>query len=196
MRFILFNIVVAAGLFFLFTQGEPGDAGAPNVFPGAVLKATEIGETLVEKFAGTDGPQRDHAAPPGEPQAPMSTAGKDQPQGEEPKEVKKPAPPPGPRAMAEGSDDAPPSPAAADDGPVPVIAAAERPAHPVPEGRMVADLDPEVLRRRAEVLGQDPGQPRFAIEDGRRMMTPAERRRELEALVERMELFYLGRVGD
>jgi hypothetical protein len=56
-------------------------------------------------------------------------------------------------------------------------------------------LDTEVRRRRAEVLGEATRQPRVTVAEGTELMTPAERRRELDALVERMELIYIGQIG-
>ena len=60
---------------------------------------------------------------------------------------------------------------------------------------LAGGLDADVRQRRAEVLGEAGRKPRVTVEEGGELMSPAERRRELDALVEQMELLYIGQIG-
>ena len=196
MRFILFNIVVAAGLVFLLTR--TGDLVAPagrDTFSDVVLKATEIGDQVAEKLARA---RRSTASD--ETGAPVMNADRDPPAAPgTPKAVEatepSPSPPTGPRAVA-GSQAAEESVTDAEPAalPPPLPAAIEVPPRTV-AAVPADDLDAEVRKRRAEVLGEGSAKARFTVEEGSELMTPAERRRELDALVEEMELLYIGQIG-
>ena len=56
---------------------------------------------------------------------------------------------------------------------------------------MPAFTEPAVAKRRDEILkGVAPAEPRLALKQGERMMTPEQRRKELFSLAEEMELLY------
>ncbi len=165
MKFILFNIVVAAGLVFLLTgTDDPVASSGRGVFSEAVLKATQMSDQVAQRLARAGSSVSPETPAPQTPaQAEAAPA--------------KAAPPPLP----------------------PAIPVAPREARMVPGDADVAapggGLDPDVRQRRAEVLGEARRRPRVTVEEGGELMSPAERRRELDALVEQMELLYIGQIG-
>jgi hypothetical protein len=192
MKFLLFNIAVAAALVFLFTA----DRGEVQKIAGQVhdaagdmksyaSKALGAGQRMIGREPATSGHRTEPAPPPAAKPAvadPGLTA---------PKPVVEPPPPPVrpqlPRQLAEHLPAAPET---------------------SPETRLktgpaaAAKLDPEIARRRREVLnGIDTanlaGVPAAApaLKEGTQLMTPSDRRRELLSLAEEMELLYARSLG-
>jgi hypothetical protein len=181
MKFILFNVVVAAGLVFLLTgTDDPLASSGRDVLSEAVLKATDLGDQVAERLA------RANSSKP--PEAPAPT----------PKPTQ--AAPPVPKAGQQSSPPTPEQVEAAKPPPFPpAIQVTERKTRTVPGEPEVAsvagDADAQVRQRRAEVLGEAGRKPRVTVEEGSELMSPSERRRELNALAEQMELFYIGQIG-
>ncbi len=183
MKFILFNVVVAAGLVFLLTGTDnPVPSTGPGVFSEAVLKVSELGDQVAQRLA--------HAGPSESPEAP-APAKADPPARNADQETPPPSPAPAPASKQAVTTKPPPFP--------PAIEVAPRKTRAVPGDADVAaldgDLDADVRQRRAEVLGEVRRKPRVTVEEGGKLMNPAERRRELDALVEQMELLYIGQIG-
>ena len=181
MKFILFNVVVAAGLFFLLTGTDsPVLSTGPGVFSDAVLKASELGDKVAQRLA--------HVGPSESPEIP-APAKANPPARNADQETFPPPPAPAPKQVV--TTNPPPFP--------PAIEVAPRKINAVPGDADVAaiadDLDADVRQRRAEVLGEVKRKPRVTVEEGGKLMNPAERRRELDALVEQMELLYIGQIG-
>ncbi len=193
MRFILFNIVVAAGLVYLLTGTDgPIASTGRGVISNAVLKATEIGDQVAERLARVDTFEASETPLP----AGLSAGNRDRedsppaPKADETTKLP-PQAPTGGRAIAgrPAENGPPPLP--------PAIPVAPREPRAVPANPAVAarGLDADVRQRRAEVLGEATPKSRVTIEEGSELMTPTERRRDLDALVEQMELLYIGQRG-
>lgn len=193
MKFILFNVVVAAGLVFLLTGTDgPASSTGRGVLSDAVLKATEIGDQFAERLARVGTSQSPETPLP----AGLSAGNGDRkspPPAPKADETTKPLPqaPTGGRAIAATPTETAPPPLP------PAIEVAPREPRAVPTRPAVAarTLDAEVRQRRAEVLGEAAPKTRVTVEEGSELMTPTERRRELDALVEQMELLYIGQIG-
>lgn len=198
MKYVLFNIAVATALVFLFTadRGEVQRiAGRAHDVAGDVKayadKAFSTGRSLLARQAVNNERQTDPApvaapakpvpAPTPKPAAPTATRPA-LPPTTTPPAVTPPAPsrtPPAARRRLAGNFPAVPE-------TEPKVAAPSLAAAPS------ADLDPDVAKRRREVLqGIDTTAAAAPVlKEGTRLMTPSERRRELLSLAEEMELLY------
>ncbi len=161
MRYLMFNLVVGAALFYLMAGDGPAVNPAPAGLEGAMDRAAGLARQATERashlFTG--------ATPPASSPSDVAVAPAPDPKAPE-------APPPPPT-------------------PVPAVE-----SDPLPAAETVPDPSPEVLKRRAEVLSSGSSSGPVALAEGEPLMTPRERRRELDALVEEMELFYFTRVGN
>jgi len=191
MKYLLFNVAVAAALVFLFTadRGEVQKiAGRVHDAAGDMKahanKALETGQSLLKRDLAEAGRKTD-PVPAAAPVAPVAPMTKPEPQPAAkpaaPPVVTRPEPPSAPLTE-------PPAPSRlAGNIPVPPQAA---PAIPT---MAAAGLDPAVAKRRREVLdGIDTAAVAAApaLKEGTRLMTPTERRKELLSLAEEMELLY------
>ena len=209
MRFLLFNLVVAGALFYLFTADRSDIHGVASTAHATVDQVEELTYTAVDTVNGFIEEKADFKAPVFDPLPPRMEI--------RPEIVAAPAPalvetPPSP-VVAETKDDG----AAEESGttdeattePV-MVAAVDLPArdvavlnvYPVPDPAealaRAAVTDPAVARRRAEVLGETaavetpvPGKPEIAIAEGETLMSPKQRRKELYNLAQEMELLFL-----
>lgn len=187
MKYLLFNVAVAAALVFLFTA----DRGEVQKIAGRVhdaagdmkayaTKALDTGKTLLDREVAKAEPKAEPApaaAPPNPPTQPVT------------KPVTKPVAP----SLA-----TPPEPASRPllprrlAGNIPAIP--KTGSHIINRKSPVA-LAPEVAKRRREVLdgidaaaASDAAAP--VLKEGTRLMTASERRKELLSLAEEMELLY------
>ncbi len=179
MRFLLFNIVVGVALLNLFGGG------------------LDLND-LKQRFLDTEPVAEMVATPVATPAAtaPIAVAATQGPGSgrdviEEPKPpVKKPVTKPVKKPKRSNADTA-----------LPQLAEA-RTIESAPEPKVVPNAAPKtmpdaVAQRRAEVLADGPAKPtrRVALKAGSAMMSTTERRRELDALVEEMEMLYLDKIG-
>ena len=192
MKFLLFNIAVAAALVFLFTadRGEVQKiAGQVHDAAGDVKayasNALSAGQRMIEREpAKTD---RKSESAPGAAPPPPAISPVDNPPLTAPKPAAEPpAPPMRPQLPRQLADNLPAVPETG-----PGIGAAP-----------AAGLDPEIARRRQEVLdGIDTadlkGVPSTApaLKEGTQLMTASDRRKELLSLAEEMELLYARSLG-
>ncbi len=169
MKFLIFNLTVAAALFYLVTA----DRSEFQVAAGRVHDVAGEIKTMA-KDAVDEGRRmlgrKTSRAEPAPAQAPrLADAVK------KVTETRIPATPP----------PAPPADTKAEPPPVPNTAVAKSPV-PVPPV-----IEPAVAQRRDEVLkGVAPDERRLSLKEGERMMTPEQRRKELFSLAEEMELLY------
>ncbi len=207
MRFLLFNLVVAGALFYLFTADRDDIRGVASSAHATLDQMEELTYTAVdtvngfmEEKAGIQTPEFAPIAAPTEIQpAPLATP---QPAGLEN--------PPLPLTAETGDDGA-----SEENGPAyekttkPVMVAATDlpaqevpvlPVHAVPDPPLA---DPAVARRRAEVLGEAAavetpatGKPEIAIAEGETLMSPRQRRKELYNLAQEMELLFLRKTAE
>ncbi len=180
MRFLLFNVVVGLALLNLFGGGlDLNDLKQRFLSTESVIEMTAETPAAPIVVAAKQGPGsgRDVIGEP-EPKPP----------------VKKPVTKPVKKPKQSSAAPALPKFAPA----LPKLAEA-RTIAPAPEPKMVPNA---VAKRRAEVLGTEVAQGtrskparRVALKAGAAMMSTADRRRELDALVEEMEMLYLDKVG-
>lgn len=179
MKFLVFNLAVAAALVFLFTAdrgdvqkmaGQVHDAAAD--VKAYAKRTLNKGEKILNSgiAASADAPEPAQRAAPAKP-APAPVPAPRQTNGTPPKLKAVPPPPAPPKASR--------------------IANAAPAAPPL-------SLKPEVAKRRREVLdGLPPANPTATIaatapklKEGTKLMTAADRRKELLSLAEEMELLY------
>ena len=177
MKFLLFNLIVAASIYYLFA----GDAGRDSmeVAAGRAIEAAGPAVERAREAIGTAAPRGEMAMAPVSPVlAPVSEAA----------------------MVAEPIVTSPELPALAADAlapvSVPVLAVVEGPEINLALQQGVAELaDPEVQRRRAEVLGYATAmQPDATV--AAQFMTPADRRNELDRLVREMEILFARNLGN
>jgi hypothetical protein len=188
MKFLIFNLAVAAALVFLFAadRGEVQRvAGQVRDAVGGVKdyarKALDDGKAAL---GGTVVPEPPEAAAPLPVEAPADARAEARPVAPQPPEA-------APRGRS-----APPRPPAPPRTAVAVAPPGDA-IPPAPPG-----LDPAVAQRRKEVLegivSADPApasSPAPALREGTRLMSAADRRKELLSLAEEMELLYARSVG-
>jgi hypothetical protein len=182
MRFILFNITVGIALIYLFKGGE---LPMPDLQAGLNQAKAHIGEiTKTIDVAAGKSHGRDVIRQPKPTPKPQ------------PKHQPKPQPKPKPK-KAKTAPNLPPL-----DKPIQVAARPEPKNAPNTATSVIPPVPPAlpaIEARRAEVMAE--GQPaqtaprRVALKDGTSLMTLAERRRELNALAEEMEMLYIDKVG-
>ncbi len=171
MKFLLFNVAVAAALVFLFTadRGEVQKiAGQVHDAAGDMKayanKALNTGQTMLGRDAAKADRKTEPAAPAAAPSLPAATPAVTQPEPT--------SEPPLSRQLARNLP------------PMPEI------GPEISEAASV-NLNPAVAKRRREVLdGIDTADAAPALKEGTRLMTPSERRKELLSLAEEMELLY------
>ncbi len=162
MKFLIFNLTVAAALFYLINA----DRAEFQVAAGRVHDVAGEIKSMAERAVDTGRNMLDRSRPQPTPAAAprpvRETAAK---------APTRPPPEAGPETATE-----PPS------APKPAFA---KPAAPPPAA------GPAVARRRDEILnGVGTVEQKLSLKDGTRMMTPQQRRRELFSLAEEMELLY------
>ena len=187
MRFLLFNVVVGLALLNLFGGGlDLNDLKQRFLSTESVIEMTAETPAAPIVVAAKQGPGsgRDVIGEP-EPKPP----------------VKKPVTKPVKKPKQSSAAPALPkfAPALPKFAPALPKLAEARTIAPAPEPKMVPNA---VAKRRAEVLGTEVAQGtrskparRVALKAGAAMMSTADRRRELDALVEEMEMLYLDKVG-
>ena len=173
MKFLLFNIVVAGALVFLFA----GDRDLPRSFADRARTEAAAISAKAADMIGISAPEKAAASPtPAPPAAPAAKA-------------PSPAPKREPAATPPALKQAPKP------EPVRTVAAAEPDALP----DALPGVPPEVAKRRAEVLGAAPVPDASAARtpDGEpaRFMSPEDRRRDLLRLSEEMEIFSATTIG-
>lgn len=171
MKFLIFNLTVAAALFYLVTADRSEFQAAAGRVHDAAGEIKTMAEEAVDegrKMLGRKTSRVEPAPAPVQP-ARLADAAKKVP------ETRVPATPP----------PAPPADTTAEPPPAPKTAVAKSPA-PMP-----TVIEPAVAKRRDEVLkGVAPAERRLSLKAGERMMTPEQRRKELFNLAEEMELLY------
>ncbi len=175
MKTLVFNLLVVGALAFLLFDGDP-----PTSLRGAVDKVAvkagqlvETGKALVAKPAPRAG-----QTPPVTP-APVAQTPADKSR-DEPRDEPVVATPTPVASVAKA-----PRP----------ISQAPRPAKPAKAADAPARaLDPEIARRRAEVLGERPDSAASAPVAPTGFMAPRVRRAELQKLAEDMELMFVDNV--
>ena len=234
MRFLMFNLVVGAAIFYLLGDGA-GPASRPVENARQAVSATV---DFARKVAGTESTAtetkpiavqaaetRPVAVNPVETKSVPNVAEGDAPRPQVASiETAGTAPPVARSSVAAATPStAPAVPAIEEKGITPPPASAmapeakyvaSRPVHAAPPPGQTAQVaksaaiarsmsaDPEVLQRRAEVLGTPakPAKPvapgKFAVKDGEKLMSPGDRVRELSRLVDDMELVYFNSLGN
>jgi hypothetical protein len=187
MRFILFNITVGLALIYLFKGGEMPMPDWQSGLAEAKAQIGEITNTVPAASKTID-----------------VAAGKSH--GRDVIRQPKPAPKPQPKPKSKKAEPAPKLPPL--DKPIQVAARPEPKQAPnkatynIPPVPPVPPALPAVEARRAEVMAEgNPSQSvphptrQVALKAGTSLMSSAERRRELNALVEEMEMLYIDKVG-
>ena len=194
MRFLIFNLVVGAAIFYLVADGDA--ARQLGLSEATVAKVGSVTEKIQSVFEG-ERPQVSVTKPVTAPKTPakgLDAAVKQSMKRIQARSLEKPAPPvKTPRAALEKTappvvDPLPAPKKVAKAVPPPIGDAkyvATRPVKPAPK-----PVAPEVESRRAEVMGAKKGDRSFAVENGEALMSPAERLRELSNLADDMELVY------
>ncbi len=183
MKFLIFNLTVAAALVYLLTtdRGEfQRAAGSLHDAAGGIrtmtARAVGNGRKLLDRTVM--GPKHGSKSAP-------STA---------PRPAVEPPPPPPPLPLASPAPRVELKTTAAAQSPRKDPAVAD-PAIVVP-----AAIDPRVAKRRNEIftgIAPNPPEPKGpALKEGEPMMTPAQRRKELYSLAEEMELLYARTVSN
>jgi len=168
MKFLLFNVVVAASLGYLLLGDSRNDTVAPVIAQiEARVKAVTSNAVDVVKSDPIAQPEPIVEEKIAEPVAPPVVVA----QKVVPEARRAPAP-----IHQEVS-----------------VARITPPTVPTTKADKIAAADPAVAQRRAEVLGEGPTADQAETPQ---FMTPAERRKELARLAEDMELRYLEKVGD
>ncbi len=177
MKTLVFNLLVVGALAVLLFDGDP-----PTTIRGAVDKVAvkvdqlvEKGKALVAKPAPQ--PRAGQTPPVTQTLAPVAQTPVDEPRDQKVAATKTPAPV-----------------ASVAKAPRPV-SQAPRPAKPAKAADAPARaLDPEIARRRAEVLGETQDGMANAPAAPTGFMTPRVRRTELQKLAEDMELMFIDNV--
>jgi len=196
MRFILFNLAVGAALIYLFNGGQlpamDWKAGLAQLKAEVTGKETVAAPKQLAAAGQSHGrdviePPKPEPKPDPKPQpAPKPSTGSTKtkatpalpPLGEARQVAKRPDPKPAPKGVQTAAN---------------ITAPSVPPVPPVP---------PAVAQRRAEVLGETvpetaarPAARRVQLEPGTAMMSAADRKRELDALAEEMEMLYIQKIG-
>ncbi len=185
MKTLVFNLLVVGALAVLLFDGDP-----PTTLRGAVDKVAvkadqlvETGKALVAKPAAQP---RAGQTPPVTPtpvaQTPVAQTPVDEP-GDQPVVATKTPAPAAPVAKA---------PVAKAPGPVSKTPRPAKPAKAIDAPARA--LDPEIARRRAEVLGEVPDGAAKEPAATTGFMAPRVRRTELQKLAENMELMFVENV--
>ena len=182
MRFILFNIAVGTALIYLFNGGELSLNQLKIGLQQAKAQVAQLGEPK----------------PTPKPAAAQQLAKEGKGHGRD--IIREPKPKPqAPTSKPK------PKPKTKSKEPTPTVPQLEKPAsitkHPTPKlvpganaSIKVPPVPPAVAKRRAQVLAKGKPVP-VALKAGTSMMLASERRRELDALAEEMEMLYIEKVG-
>ena len=184
MRFILFNIAVGTALIYLFNGGELSLNQLKIGLQQAKAQVAQLGEPK----------------PTPKPAAAQQLAKEGKGHGHD--VIRDPKPKPQAPAPTSKSK---PKPKTKSKEPTPTVPQLEKPAsianHPTPKlvpganaSIKVPPVPPAVAKRRAQVLAKGKPVP-VALKAGTSMMLASERRRELDALAEEMEMLYIEKVG-
>ena len=220
MRFLLFNLVVVGALFYLFTADRNDINAVAGKAHATVAQVEEITATAVDTVSSIVAAEQDRPAqvvskpiPPVEAPAAKPPAPVEEPapaQDPEDTVVEEAVDDDGNSGKKEEESTSPTLVASHE---LPVVEVPVRLVHTAPhpgsaEAR-VPVTDPAVARRRAEVLGElaptnggsaepgapttqsKPAKPAITVAEGEQLMSPRERRRELFALAQEMELLFL-----
>ena len=182
MRFILFNIAVGTALIYLFNGGELSLNQLKIGLQQAKAQVAQLGEPK----------------PTPKPAAAQQLAKEGKGHGRD--VIRDPKPKPQAPAPTSKS-----KPKTKSKEPTPTVPQLEKPAsianHPTPKlvpgakaSIKVPPVPPAVAKRRAQVLAKGKPVP-VALKAGTSMMLASERRRELDALAEEMEMLYIEKVG-
>ena len=189
MKFLLFNVAVAAALVFLFTA----DRGEVQKIAGQVHDAAGDMKAYANKALNSAPNEFDRRVEP-VPASPIRRTERtpDVRPPQSPVVTSAPATtarPEGPSELALARKIARNLPAMPETGWETLPQAGRETSNPAP-----ADIDPAVAQRRREVLDgietAEAAEATPALKDGARLMTPSERRKELLSLAEEMELLY------
>ncbi len=187
MKFLIFNLTVAAALFYLVSADRAEFQAAAGRVHDAAGEIKSMAERAVDK---------------GRRMLDQSSSGVQTPRptriadsAEETTKTPEIAPRPAPVApVAPVTPVKTPYPT-----PVPASSIARTAAPMPPMPPMPKVIAPAVARRRAEILNgvetADTADKDISLKDGARMMTPAQRRKELFSLAEEMELLYARKVS-
>ena len=181
MKFLLFNLAVAAALVFLFTA----DRGDVQKIAGQVHDAAGDLKVYANKALNSGQDRLDRGAVKAGPRAEPAPVDIDRHE-----ESPLNAPPPRPLAPSVAAQPEPPlSPQLARN--LPAMPEIGSETDPKTSWAAFTDLDPAVAKRRKEVLdGIDSADAAPTLKEGTRLMSPSERRKELLSLAEEMELLY------
>ncbi len=177
MKTLVFNLLVVGALAFLLFDGDP-----PTSLRGAVDKVAVKADQLVQKGKAlvakpAPQPRAGQTPPVTQTPAPVAQTPVDEPRDQKVAATKTPAPV-----------------ASVAKAPKPV-SKTPRPAQPAKAaGAPTRALDPDIARRRAEVLGEAPDSAANAPGATTQFMTPRVRRTELQKLAEDMELMFVDNV--
>lgn len=204
MKFLLFNVVVAASLGYLLLGEDRNDTVAPVLsrIEAMASAAVETATSAVsdQKPAPVAAPIAAPVAiapPSDDPELEVEAQLADEPVAKPAQEFHsaRRAPAPVNQEVTVASAPEPTAePATTQAAQVPALPPKLPAAAPMTKAAKVAASDPAAAQRRADVLDETPGAtdqtetPQF--------MTPAERRRELARLAEDMELRFLEKVGN
>ena len=188
MRFILFNIAVGTALIYLFNGGELSLNQLKIGLEQAKAQVAQLGEPK----------------PTPKPAAAQQLAKEGKGHGRDVIRVPKPKPQ-APAPTSNPNSNPNPKPETQSKESAPTVPQLEKPdsiaKHPTPKLVSGADasikvppVPPAVAKRRAQVLAKGKPVP-VALKAGTSMMLASERRRELDALAEEMEMLYIEKVG-
>jgi hypothetical protein len=219
MRFLIFNAVVVAALFYLFNADRDDIASAADTAHSVIARAQDAASSAVDRARDISETHRlqerldEFSRRMGDvvPADETKTLPQDRPVPKVSENLETPRPPLPPEPEESGTK-APETgtrlaQADAAEPTIPERWIPERPNYTVdheaaetaiPE---VPTEDPAVAKRRAEVLGNsEETRPsrrnsEIAIAEGESLMTPRERRKELHNLAEDMELVFIKKLG-
>lgn len=210
MKFLLFNALVIGALFYLFNADKSDIASVADTAHAVVARAENVAADAVDKVDGFM-----HRDTEVEAVAPKYTAAPTLPPVAEPPvlapkkvvaETKAaPKPPAIPPVKESGNLDSKRSRIAEQNLPEEWVPQLSRPTVDYAKAEKTVPIsDPAVVKRRAEVLGEAPAPSEtpskssdgeITIAEGETLMTPRERRKELFALAEEMELMFLKKLS-
>ena len=205
MRFLLFNLVVVGALGYLFIANGNDIQKVADTAHTTVAQVAQIATTVVDTVNEViEDPQAQVVSKPIPPveAAPAKPAKPIPPVEATPATPNEPVEEPsddGANSAKKAEESTPPALVASNE--LPTTEVSERPVHKVPDPGAaqvrVPVTDPAVARRRAEVLGEatpargGTAKPAITVAEGEQLMSPAERRRALFALAQKMELMFL-----
>ena len=196
MRFLVFNAAVVAALIYLLSADRSEFRAAADRLYDTVGRVEEAARDGIERAGSAARDSAPSEAPTSEAPTSEAVTSEPDPEPERPRRL----------AAETAPETVPPAPApstAAPSGP-----GATAPSGETAQAALVRALppvdDPAVAKRRAEVLdgigaldsapvlpGLEAAAPEVALAEGETLMSPEERRRELYALAEEMELLFV-----